>query len=241
MIVPNYNERVLPGMPMKNESASQKRRLRSQVIARLSRLFFAGIALSMLSVAAQGEETKTMFKRIPLQFIAALGDPSASSGKGADQWGIWEVDPGPRGVWLFDYQKLEASNNRAPANWIFDPDDWWLEENGLIMEAPTFPLAPGKYVVTGDREVITILTIHEKNQDGETRWDLADGAALYDVTHLPCRSARYSPLDGEDKRSCSPIRAKQDEFPVTAGDEMPGVEGCHKQDYAVLFVIGVEA
>ena len=40
------------------------------------------------------------FKRIPTQFIAALVEPGASSGTGAEKWGVWEVDPGPRGVWL---------------------------------------------------------------------------------------------------------------------------------------------
>ena len=32
------------------------------------------------------------FKRVRTQFIAALGDPSATSGRGASQWGIWRVD-----------------------------------------------------------------------------------------------------------------------------------------------------
>ena len=36
------------------------------------------------------------FTQIPIQFIAALGDPQSSSGEGASQWGIWRIDPGPR-------------------------------------------------------------------------------------------------------------------------------------------------
>ena len=36
------------------------------------------------------------FTQIPIQFIAALGDPQSSSGEGASQWGIWRLDPGPR-------------------------------------------------------------------------------------------------------------------------------------------------
>jgi hypothetical protein len=35
--------------------------------------------------------------------------------------------------------------------------------------------------------VTTTLTIH-----ADERWELADGATLYDVTHLPCRAARYT-------------------------------------------------
>ena len=42
------------------------------------------------------------------------------------------------------------------------------------------------YIVTGAREVTTQLTVHD---DG--RWEVAEGS-LYDVTHLPCRSALYT-------------------------------------------------
>ena len=52
------------------------------------------------------------------------------------------------------------------------------------------PLAAGKYVVTGDRETTTVLTVHPKDKNGNQRWELADGATLNDVTHLGCRSAR---------------------------------------------------
>jgi hypothetical protein len=37
--------------------------------------------------------------------------------------------------------------------------------------------------------------------------------------------------------SCSPANAKQAAFPVSPGGAMPPVEGCTKQDYAVLIVI----
>jgi hypothetical protein len=70
------------------------------------------------------------------------------------------------------------------------------------MEKPTFPLPPRKYLVTGDRKVTTVLTILAKDKDGNQRWELADGATLYDVTHLGCRSARYTPATA--KNSCSP-------------------------------------
>jgi hypothetical protein len=43
-----------------------------------------------------------------------------------------------------------------------------------------------QYVVTSDREATTVLTVFE---DGA--WELQKGI-LYDVTHLPCRSARYT-------------------------------------------------
>ncbi|CAB9500414.1 expressed unknown protein [Seminavis robusta] len=174
------------------------------------------------------------FRRIPTQFIAALGDPNSSSGKGAQDWGIWPVDPGPRGVWLDQYKReLGDTNGMAPAGWRFNPQDWWLEEHGLIMESPQFPLTaqPGRYLVTGGRLVTTVLTV-----DADGSWHLDDSAKLYDVTHLPCRSARYHPVEGG-----SPLTAKKSDFPVRPGAEMPLVPGCSKQDYAVLFVIGVEA
>jgi hypothetical protein len=182
-------------------------------------------------------KAETKFKRIPIQFIAALGDPTASSGTGAQSWGIWRKDPGPRGVRLEKYSHLQAANGVAPAQWKFDNADWWLEEHGLIMEQPEFPLPAGKYLVTGDREVTAALTIHPTDNNGSRRWELANGATLYDVTHLPCRSARYIPAT--DGGSCSPAKALRSAFPVTPGAAMPEVAGCAKQDYAVLFVIGV--
>ena len=188
------------------------------------------------SVFAAGE-VETKFRRIRTQFIAALGDPDATSGSNAQLWGLWVKDPGPRGVRLSGYELLMAAGGLAPAQWEFDSRDWWLEENGLIMEQPDFPIAPGKYLVTGNREVTTILTVHPVEEGGNQRWELADGATIYDVTHLRCRSARYTPSTIDS--FCSPAKAPRDEFPVTPGDSMPVVENCNKQDYSVLFVIGV--
>ena len=54
-------------------------------------------------------------------------------------------------------------------------------------------------MVTGDREVTTTLTVSEKDASGAQKWSLGKGK-LYDVTHLPCRSARYTPGGG----SCQP-------------------------------------
>ena len=219
---------------MKDTKSNSMINLISRVFLRIF-FSFGMCVFTFTAVANESEETK--FKRVPTQFIAALGDPSARSGSNAETWGIWTIDPGPRGVWLDRFDRLQANGGVAPSNWQFDGDDWWLEEHGLIMEKPEFPLAPGKYVVTGDREVTTILTVHEKDVSGSQSWELDYGATLFDVTHLPCRSARYSPVS--DDAPCSPLQASQSEFPVTPGAEMPVVPGCHKQDYAVLFVIGV--
>jgi len=101
------------------------------------------------------------------------------------------------------------------------------------METPDFPVPPGRYLVTGGREVTTGLTIR---RDGS--WKLDDeSATLYDVTHLPCRSARYTPLDD----SVTPRNANFADFPVRPGARMPAIPGTQQQDYAVLFLIGKEA
>ena len=182
---------------------------------------------------------QSKFTPVAPQYIAALGDPGAKSGNNAQTWGLWRVDPGPRGVPLTRYQRLIEVGGVAPAKWKFDSKDWWLEEHGLIMEKPKFPLAPGKYLVTGDREVTTVLTVYRPDKDGNQRWELGDGATLYDVTHLACRSARYTPATSPN--SCSPAKAPTAAFRVAPGRPMPPVDGCNKQDYAVLIVIGVAA
>lgn len=185
--------------------------------------------------ATEGGQTK--FQRISTQYIAALGDPDATSGSGAQGWGLWPLDPGPRGVRLSNLEQLEEAGGVAPARWRFDHTDWWLEEHGLIMEQPTIPIPPGQYLVTGGREVTTALTIHPADKNGNSRWELDEQATLYDVTHLACRSARYTPTTGDN--SCSPANVQKTAFPVTPGGVMPPVEGCKKQDYAVLIVIAV--
>ena len=189
-----------------------------------------------LAQSARGAD-EMKFDFIPPQYIAALGDPHANSGTGAESWGLWPLDPGPRGVELSAFEKLKKSGGIAPDRWQFNSGDWWLEENGLIMEAPQFPLPPGQYLVTGAREVTTVLTIHPADRNGNSRWELGDKATLHDVTHLACRSARYTPASGAG--SCSPANAKQADFPVDPGAVMPPVKGCNKQDYTVLIVIGV--
>ena len=210
-----------------------------QSIARtgLATALLATMLALLVQPACAESADPTRFKRISTQYIAALGEPGTSAGSGAQLWGLWPLDPGPRGVRLKNYEKLQGAGGLAPSRWRFDSADWWLEEHGLIMEQPEFPLPPRRYLVTGDREVTTMLTIHPADKNGDMRWELADGATLHDVTHLACRSARYQPANGD--RSCSAANARQSDFPVAPGGAMPPVQGCRKQDYAVLIVIGV--
>ncbi len=104
--------------------------------------------------------------RIRTQYIAALGAEGATSGTGAETWGLWKEDPGPIGVWLGLYQTLQKAGNLAPAGWRFDIDDWWLDENGLIMKAPEFPIPAGQYFVTNGEEHFSLLTIEDPDAEG---------------------------------------------------------------------------
>ncbi len=169
------------------------------------------------------------------QYIAALGSPDAMSGDDAQTWGLWAVDPGPRGVWTDDYPALVANGGVAPKGWRFDAGSWWLEEHGLIMEAPSFPLPAGDYVVTGGRETTSVLTVDPPDAAGRQAWSLADGATIYDVTHLRCRAAVYTAVAGQ---SCTPDKTPTDVFPMSIGLDMPDVQGCEKRDYQVLIVVG---
>ena len=54
------------------------------------------------------------FRRIDPQYIAALGDPGATSGNGAQSWGLWSQDPGPRGCKLDRYDQVSAAGGVAP-------------------------------------------------------------------------------------------------------------------------------
>jgi len=194
--------------------------------------FCAVVAVSVLATAARAE---VVFDPGPTQYIAALGDTKATSGDDAGDWGFWEVDPGPRGVWSTDFAELLANGGTAPAGWQFDARSWWLEEDGLIMEAPSFPLPAGQYVVTGGREVTSVLTVEAPDAAGKQAWRLADGATIYDVTHLRCRAAVYTAVEGQ---SCTPEKTPTDVFPMDPGRAMPMVEGCSKRDYQVLIVVG---
>jgi len=194
----------------------------------------AAAAAAALPAAAWAAVDYSRFKRVPTQYIAALAEPGATSGNNAETWGLWREDPGPRGVQLDAYERLK--NGVAPAGWRLDKSAWWLEEHGLLMEAPDFPIPAGEYVVTGAREVTSVLTVHPASADGKQRWELADGATVHDVTHLRCRAAVYTPSKAGG--ACSPKAARESDFPVAPGAAMPPVTDCGKQDYQVLIVIG---
>ncbi|MCB1430289.1 MAG: hypothetical protein KDJ66_14385 [Nitratireductor sp.] len=192
------------------------------------------LLLACISVLPAGAEENV--QRGETQYIAALGDPNARSGDNAQDWGLWAVDPGPRGVQISDLPQLAASGGVTDSGWKFDPSAWWLEEHGLVMEAPTFPLAAGKYVVTGGRETTSVLSVEAPDSNGKQAWSLADGANIHDVTHLRCRAALYTARNAT--QACMPDRATASAFPMGPGISMPSVTGCNKREYQVLIVLG---
>src|SRR5258708_14811864 len=105
------------------------------------------------------------------------------------------------------------------------------------MEKARAPRAAGEYLVRGHRQGTTVLTMQPKDKAGSQGWELADGATPSEVTHLGCRSARYTPATANN--SCSPANVRTTGFPVNPGAAMPVVNGCRKQDYAVLIVVGL--
>ncbi|HBH79445.1 MAG TPA: hypothetical protein DDY39_06425, partial [Nitrospira sp.] len=128
-------------MPILKEVEMQTSVPQREVSARMSngerlihRVCLAMVLLVTITVAAQSvyaaDSGQTKFRRISTQYIAALGDPSATSGNGAQLWGLWPLDPGPRGVKLNRFQSLKEAGGVAPSRWKFDEADWWLEEHG---------------------------------------------------------------------------------------------------------------
>jgi hypothetical protein len=196
------------------------------------RAFIQSAAAGLLAAPALAG---TRLRPIDTQFIAAQAGPDEAAGGNAQDWGLWVQDPGPRGLWLSLYPAL-AVTGIAPAGWRFDPAAWWLEEHGLIMEAPAFPLPPARYVVTGGRQVTTTLSVAPPDASGAQAWALEGGATIGEVTHLACRAALYS---SDGVADCTPAEAPAQRFPLGPGDTMPPVGGCRKRDYAVLFVIGM--
>merc|ERR1711988_1764242 len=136
---------------------------------------------------------------------------------------------GMTGVPMSKFTAAMAAGGDMTGGWKFDSADWWLEEHGLIMQQPVIPLPAGKYSVTGGRSVTAILTVKS-----DSTWSLDGGATIGDVTHGPCRSARYTPKSGV--AGCSPKNMDPSAFPVAPGGTMPTIEGCDKQDYRVLIV-----
>tara|TARA_B110000208_G_scaffold42957_1_gene56799 strand:- start:14513 stop:15157 length:645 start_codon:yes stop_codon:yes gene_type:complete len=180
---------------------------------------------------------QTKIRRVQPQYIATLAPGNAMSGTGAETWGLWRIDPGPIGVWLRFYQLLQKAGNIAPAGWRFDINDWWLDENGLIMKAPEFPMPAGKYYVTNGEDQISLLTVEQPDNDGKQAWSLSDDKTIANVTHGPCRSARYTPTGTAG--TCSPKNASLEVFPLKPGESPPLVSGCDRKEYAVLIVFGL--
>ena len=88
-------------------------------------------------------------------------------------------------------------------------------------------------------ENISLLTVEKPDAEGKQAWSLTDDKTIGDVTHGPCRSARYTP-EGESG-SCSPKYADRSAFPLKPGESPPLVSGCNRKNYAVLIFFAVPA
>ena len=60
------------------------------------------------------------------------------------------------------------------------------------------------------------------------------------TAHLDANVQKTVEAVKETASYCTPEQARTADFPVTPGAAMPAVAGCNKQDYAVLFVLGIE-
>ncbi|MGB1159834.1 MAG: hypothetical protein ACPG40_01365 [Alphaproteobacteria bacterium] len=196
----------------------------------------AAAAFSTFAWPALGQNTR--FRRVRSQYIAALGAEDATSGDNAHTWGHWPEDPGPIGVWLRDFEKLEANGGVGPKGWQFNRDDWWLDENGLLMMSPNFPMPSGRFLVTNAIDNVAMLTVAAPDADGKQSWELSDGRTLNDITHQKCRSARYRPTS--EGAVCTPANAQKSAFPLSPGEDPPPVADCDRLVYAVPIIFAVE-
>jgi len=98
-------------------------------------------------------------------------------------------------------------------------------------------MAAGKYYVTNGEEHISLLTVEKPDVDGIQAWSLSDGKNIANVTHGPCRSARYTP-EGVTG-TCSPKDADRKVFPLKPGESPPPVTGCIRDEYAVLIIFAL--
>mmetsp|Transcript_5662 Transcript_5662/g.12335 ORF Transcript_5662/g.12335 Transcript_5662/m.12335 type:complete len:250 (+) Transcript_5662:73-822(+) len=196
---------VRPSSPM------QSRRL---ALASLSTAALALLTPTSSALAEDGgAKQRRKLQRYPsIRFISALGDPTASSGdSGAESWGLWRDDPGPRGVYLRDYDRRIGSNDdlAAPAGWKFDPSDWWVEEHGLIMSTPE-PL-PRKSL---DRETRAIVPEKKVRRDGGQGGDhRVDGAGKWELGVGEGNAVRRDAFAVSERRvSGGGMRAEECEF-----------------------------
>lgn len=117
------------GLIVENVNDSGRRNL---IINTVSAGLLAATGVATWELYKMEVYTPPGFRRLPTTgFLAALADPTSTEGSGADQWGFWPQDPGPRGVWLRDYDTLQQNDGIAPRGWKFNKNDFWVEEHGM--------------------------------------------------------------------------------------------------------------
>ena len=109
--------------------------------AQLPAMLMRAAALLAAALFCQSASAETSFKPVPTQYIAALADPGANSGTGAEKWGIWRLDPGPRGVRLGSYDWPPMAAQRPPAGSLTPPTGGW-RRTGSSWRSRSFPCRP---------------------------------------------------------------------------------------------------
>src|SRR5438046_10067465 len=109
---------------IKSSNGSNHMNVRHLVPSVSCRLLSMGFLILTASLHYASGEDLSKYKRIEPQFIAALGDPGATSGNGAQSWGFWNQDPGPRACKLDHYPQLKA-NGVAPGTGQSAAADGW--------------------------------------------------------------------------------------------------------------------
>ena len=162
---------------------------------------FADPEPKKFQVSTDTDKQSVVFTRVPTQYIAALGDPDAYEGTGANGWGLWANDPKSSAIHIDDYDNIDEDTGKTPAGWTFDRSCWWLSESALLMPNPV-PLPPGMYHVTGGKETAALLIVEPSG-----RWRL-NGARLRDV-----RSSERDPASCGRLGSRSVIAPRAGEAP----------------------------
>ena len=133
----NKYSRVAEDESIVLEESSSDLERRNTIINVVAGGLLAAVGVASWQLYSLTVYTPPGFVRVsPTRFVAALGSPTAQQGTNAQEWGMWRQDPGPRGVFLQNYETdLVQRNNVAPiGGWTFNPQDWWIEEHGTCMK-----------------------------------------------------------------------------------------------------------
>src|SRR5205809_4955330 len=100
---------------IKSSNGSNHMNVRHLVPSVSRRLLSMGSLILAASLHYASGEDLSKYKRIEPQFIAALGDPGATSGNGAQSWGLLEPGSGPARLQAGPLPSIEGDRRGAGA------------------------------------------------------------------------------------------------------------------------------